>query len=243
MAAATPGCSFASAGGAGQYRDRICWINLADFRLSSVAAWGGAGQTVTQTLPGGYRLSFNMVRTSGTTSTVAPAATPTWSDAATGQGSAIGNTAYLGIAGQPVWYQQSGSGTYDTFRIRNVVLTSPTGATVSNFALVAADGEATDAAGLAEGMRFTAYNTTISVLENVPSGVGNLACNGGLTTNSTAIDCIGGGTNPGALVVQAPYTSSMYMDVGSATPTAAPRASCSASTCPPSPCGRTSTAW
>ncbi|WP_232548176.1 hypothetical protein [Propioniciclava soli] len=211
-AAATPGCDFADRGGVGSYRDRICWVNLADFSNSTVNS--ANGQTVTQTLPGGFTLTFNLRRTTGTGTTASASATPTWYDTASGEGAAIGNTAYLGIEGQPVWYVTAGSSLNETFRVSGVVLRNPAGAQITNFALIGADGESTDAAGsLREYIRFSVQNTTVSVLENVPSGTGALACTGGLTTTSTSIDCVGNVANPGALIVQAPATSNMSMDV------------------------------
>lgn len=212
-AAATPGCDFADQGGNGSYRDRICWINLADFTATSVNS--GSGQSVTQTLPGGFTLTLNLRRTSGTT-TAGPSATPTWSNPATGEGAAIGNTAYLGIDGRPVWYITAGRSTSgETYRVSAVSLRGPTGTVIDNFALIAADGESTDAVGNArEAMRFTVGGGGgISVLENVAAASGNTACTGGLTQTSTYVDCVGGVSNPGALLVQTPYRAGMTLDV------------------------------
>ncbi|MEP7008123.1 MAG: hypothetical protein ABI810_19245 [Sphingomonas bacterium] len=110
-----------------------CWIDFSTY--NDTAARSGSGQNMSLSLQDGTVVSFNLKVTSGAAldSTTAPS----WS------GAAIGNTAFLGIAGQPVLYQTAG-GTA-TMVMSNIVLTPPPGATGgTQYMIVAADGESTN---------------------------------------------------------------------------------------------------
>ena len=108
-----------------------CWI---DFSTYNDTAARGAGQTMTLTLQDGTTLSFKLA-VSG--ATIGAVAVPSWS------GAAVGNSAFLGIAGSPVMYQTAAGTT--TVTISNIVMTPPAGASgVTQYMFVAADGESTN---------------------------------------------------------------------------------------------------
>ena len=96
----------------------------------------GSGQNMSLTLQDGTVMSFNLKVTSG--SALDTTSAPSWS------GAAIGNTAFLGITGQPVLYQTN-DGTTATVTMSNIRLTPPPGATGgTQYMIVAADGESTN---------------------------------------------------------------------------------------------------
>lgn len=109
-----------------------CWIDFSSYNSTTASSTGG--QNFSLTLQDGTVLSFNL-QISGVSLT--PVASPSWS------GSAIGNTAMLGIAGKPVLYSTAGGNT--TVTISAITLTPPAGASgVTNYMMVVADGESTN---------------------------------------------------------------------------------------------------
>ena len=72
-----------------------CWIDFSTYNDAS--ARSGLGQNMSLTLQDGTVVSFNLKVTSG--SALNTLAAPSWT------GAAIGNTAFLGITGEPVLYQ------------------------------------------------------------------------------------------------------------------------------------------
>lgn len=115
-----------------------CWLDLGSY--SDTTARTASGQNFSYTLPDGTVMSFNM-KVSGAAVTSAPS--PSWT------GAAVGNTAFLGIAGRPILYQTAGGTT--TVTISGIALTPPTSGTISNFMFVAADGESSNEG---ESLRF-----------------------------------------------------------------------------------------
>jgi len=110
-----------------------CWIDFSTY--NDTTARSGTGQNMSLSLQDGTIVSFNLKVTSGSALNTLPA--PSWS------GAAIGNTAFLGITGEPVIYQ-TGAGT-STVTMSNIVLTPPPGATGgTQYMIVAADGESTN---------------------------------------------------------------------------------------------------
>ncbi|MEO7689448.1 MAG: hypothetical protein ABIS51_09185 [Sphingomonas sp.] len=110
-----------------------CWIDLSTYNDTS--ARSAFGQNMSLTLQDGTVMSFNLKVTSTTALDTLTA--PSWT------GAAIGNTAFLGITGEPVLYQTAG-GTA-TVVMSNIVLTPPPGATGgTQYMVVAADGESTN---------------------------------------------------------------------------------------------------
>jgi hypothetical protein len=115
-----------------------CWLDLSSY--SDTTARTAAGQNFSYTLPDGTVMTFNM-KVSGASAT--SATSPSWT------GAAVGNTAFLGIAGRPILYQTAGGTT--TAVISGITLTPPTSGTISNFMFVAADGESSNEG---ESLRF-----------------------------------------------------------------------------------------
>lgn len=109
-----------------------CWIDFSSY--VDAAARSSGGQNFSLTLQDGTVMSFNL-RVSG--AAIAPAASPTWS------GSAVGNTAFLGIAGQPALYQSAAGTT--TVAITGITLTPPVGgSSVTSYMMVAGDAESSN---------------------------------------------------------------------------------------------------
>lgn len=108
-----------------------CWLDLGAY--SDATARTASGQNFSYTLPDGTVMSFNM-KVSGAAAT--SAASPSWT------GAAVGNTAFLGIAGRPILYQTAAGTT--TVAITGITLTPPTSGTISSFMFVAADGESSN---------------------------------------------------------------------------------------------------
>ncbi|WP_374526573.1 hypothetical protein [Sphingopyxis sp.] len=108
-----------------------CWLDLSSY--SDTTARTASGQNFSYTLPDGTVMSFNM-KVSGAAAT--SAASPSWT------GAAVGNTAFLGIAGRPILYQTAAGTT--TATISNITLTPPVSGTISSFMFVAADGESSN---------------------------------------------------------------------------------------------------
>lgn len=131
-AAAAP-CYYATSQGSTGPADwqTYCWLDLSTY--SDTTARTASGQNFSFTLPDGTVMSFNM-KVSGAAATSATA--PSWS------GAAVGNTAFLGIAGRPIFYQTAGGTT--TVQITGITLTPPTSGTVSAYMFVGADGESSN---------------------------------------------------------------------------------------------------
>lgn len=109
-----------------------CWIDFSTY--NDTAARSAAGQGYSLALQDGSTLSFTM-KVSG--SAFAPVTSPSW------PGAAVGNTAFLGIGGQPILYQ-SASGT-TSVTLSAIMITPPAGIqAVTQFMMVAGDGESTN---------------------------------------------------------------------------------------------------
>lgn len=102
---------------------------------SNAAVFSGAGQNFTINLSDGSVFSFTLTAT-GTTG-LAAIAPPSWT------GSAVGNTAFLGIPNRPILYT-TGGGTVN-LTMGNILVTPPPGVTGSGqFKVVIADAESTN---------------------------------------------------------------------------------------------------
>lgn len=130
-----------------------CWLDFTGY--NDTTARSGAGQNFSYTLSDGTTLTFNMKVT--TPAALSSVAAPSWS------GAAVGNTAFLGIAGRPILYQTAG-GT-STVTISAITLTPPSGAsTVTNFMFVAADAESSNDG---ETLRFQTNGGNWQVLDQI----------------------------------------------------------------------------
>lgn len=108
-----------------------CWLDLSSY--NDATARTASGQNFSFTLPDGTVMSFTM-RVSG--AAAASAMAPSWT------GAAVGNTAFLGIAGRPIFYQTAAGTT--TVQISGITLTPPSSGTVSAYMFVGADGESSN---------------------------------------------------------------------------------------------------
>lgn len=127
-------CDAAASGGPTGPADwqTYCWFDLSTF--DDTQARSGTGQNLSFVLPDGSMMAFNLKITGPA---LVSHASPSWS------GSAVGNTAFLGMAGKPVLYQTAGGTSVVT--ISGISLTPPPGsAGISSYMLVVADGESTN---------------------------------------------------------------------------------------------------
>ncbi len=133
-------CYYATAQGSTGPADwqTYCWLDFTGY--SETAARSASGQNFSFTLSDGTVMSFNL-KVSGAAMTAATS--PSWS------GSAVGNTAFLGIAGRPIMYQTAAGTT--TIAISSIALTPPAAGTISAYMFVAADGESSNEG---ESLRF-----------------------------------------------------------------------------------------
>lgn len=123
----------ASQGNAPDSWETYCWLNLANY--NDAAARTAAGQNLSFTLPDGSVLTLN-ARVTGTSTAYNAVTAPSWS------GSAIGNTAFIGIPGRPVLYTAS-AGTR-TITLSNITVTPPVGASATIYSFVVADAESSN---------------------------------------------------------------------------------------------------
>ncbi len=160
--AAAQNCSPAtSQGTAPSGWQTYCWLNFATY--NDTTARSAAGQNFSFALTDGSTLSFN-VKTSTTSPTIVSTPAPSWT------GAAVGNTAFLGIPGSPILYQQAGGTTVLTFS--NILVTPPPGVPpVTVYSFVAADAESTNNG---ESLSFVTNGTGWVELDEVPPISGNL---------------------------------------------------------------------
>ncbi len=122
----------ASQGSAPSSWQTYCWLDFSTYNDATARTVGG--QNFSYTLSDGATLTFN-VKTTGPAILAKPA--PSWT------GAAVGNTAFLGIPGQPILYSQA-AGT-NVITISSILITPPPGApAVTAYAFVAADAESTN---------------------------------------------------------------------------------------------------
>ena len=111
-----------------------CWIDMSSYNSALVT---GAGQTFSITLSDGSVLSFLLTGNSSNAGIIVAKPAPAWSGAATG------NTAFLGIPGNPILYSNAG-GTIN-LTMSNIIVTPPVGVvSTGQFKFVVADAESTN---------------------------------------------------------------------------------------------------
>jgi uncharacterized repeat protein (TIGR01451 family) len=109
-----------------------CWIDFSSY--SDAVARSSSGQSYSITLQDGSTMTFTM-KVAGAAAT--PATSPSWT------GAAVGNTAFLGISGKPIFYQTAAGTTTVTFS--NIAIAPPAGVqSVTQYMLVAGDGESSN---------------------------------------------------------------------------------------------------
>lgn len=131
-----------------------CWLNLANYNDTS--ARSTTGQNMSFTLPDGSTLTFN-ARVTGTNPAYNAVTSPSWS------GSAVGNSAFIGIPGRPVLYSaQSGT---STIAITNITVTPPAGGGVTVYSFVVADAESSNDN---EALRISTNGGAWQLFDSVP---------------------------------------------------------------------------
>lgn len=135
-----------------------CWLNLANY--NDTTARSATGQNMTFTLPDGSRLSFN-ARVTGTNPAYNAVTSPSWT------GSAVGNSAFIGIPGRPVLYSaQAGT---SSIAITNIAITPPAGGGVTVYSFVVADAESSNDN---EAIRMSTNGGSWQLLDSVPPSSG-----------------------------------------------------------------------
>jgi Surface adhesin CshA non-repetitive domain 2 len=131
-----------------------CWLDLSTY--NDTTARTAAGQSFSYALSDGAVLTFT-VKTTATSPAMTSITAPSWT------GAAVGNTAFLGIPGRPIIYQQGAGTTNITFS--NIMITPPPGApAVTAYAFVAADAESTNQG---ESLTFTTNGGAWTLLDQV----------------------------------------------------------------------------
>jgi hypothetical protein len=112
-----------------------CWIDMTSYNNATVMS---TGQTFAITLSDGSIFNFTLTGTSSPTTTgLRTIVPPSWS------GSAVGNTAFLGIPNKPILYTTAGGSV--TLTMSGISITPPPGGTSSGlFKVVIADAESTN---------------------------------------------------------------------------------------------------
>jgi hypothetical protein len=157
-------CSPATSGGtAPSSWPTYCWLDFSTY--NDTTAQSAGGQNFTINLTDGSVLSYNVkVSTTVAGAALNAVAAPSWT------GSAVGNTAFLGIPNKPILYSAQNASVV-TVTISNIVLTPPAGATAaSSYMFVAADAESTNNS---EALQFTTNGGSWTVLDQVPPISGN----------------------------------------------------------------------
>ena len=138
-----------------------CWLDLSDYNDATARTAGG--QLFTINLPDGSRLTFTARSTGTAPPALAAIAAPSWT------GAAVGNTAFLGIPGRPILYQQAGGTNVLSFS--NILITPPPGIpAVTAYSFVAADAESTNEG---ETLAFTTNGSGWTILDQVNPISGN----------------------------------------------------------------------
>lgn len=153
-----------------------CWLNFTNYNDAQARSAGG--QAFAFTLADGASLQFTLNASGGMTAITSPS----WS------GSAVGNSAFLGIPGKPVLYT-SAAGTV-TLTLSNVRVTPPAGLnTNASYAIVVADGESSNGG---ESLAFTTNGSAWTTLDQIPPISGATyptvaTSGGGLTITETGV--------------------------------------------------------
>lgn len=155
-----------------------CWLDFSGY--NDTAARSAGGQAMSYTLPDGTVMTFTL-KISG--AAINGAASPSWS------GSAIGNTAFLGIGGKPILYQTAAGTT--TASISNIVLTPPAGVSqITSYMFVAADGESSNTG---ESLAFTTNGGNWVALDNAGPISGSIyPTSSGLGTQTFTVTGVAG---------------------------------------------------
>lgn len=145
-------CYVASAQGSTGPADygTYCWIDFSTY--NDTQARSTSGQAFSLVLQDGSTLAFRMKVTGAA---INAASSPSWS------GSAVGNTAFLGVAGRPIVYQTAAGTT--TVAFSGISVTPPAGVqAVTQYMFVAGDGESSNGG---ESLSFQTNGTPWTLLD------------------------------------------------------------------------------
>ena len=139
-----------------------CWLDFSGY--SDATAQLAGGQNFTFPLPDGSTISMNLQTTltagSGSLAMVAKKA-PSYS------GAAFGNTAFLGIPGQPILYTAINGSTVN-LSFTNITVTAPSGGSVpSSYSIIFGDGESTNGG---ESLSFTTNGAAWQQVATIANG-------------------------------------------------------------------------
>ncbi len=135
--------------------ETYCWLDFTTY--NDATARSASGQNFSLPLTDGSTLSFNLKVTTTTATAFNSVVAPSWT------GSAVGNTAFLGIPGKPILYTAAGGAKSIIFS--SILITPPPGApAVSVYSFVAADAESTNNG---EDLQFVTNGTGWTILDQV----------------------------------------------------------------------------
>jgi uncharacterized repeat protein (TIGR01451 family) len=176
-------CRSATSGGAaGSDWPSFCWLDFTGYNDNTARSNGG--QNFTFTLDDGSTLTLNVrAQRSGNGQALDAVGAPSWS------GAAVGNSAFIGIGGNPVLYTSTNDSTV-TLTLRNIDITPPSGVSaLAGWAIVAADAESSNGG---EQLTFTTNGANWVKVQNVPPISGNtyptLTGVGSKTVRETGVD-------------------------------------------------------
>lgn len=134
--------------------ETYCWLDFTSY--NDTTARSTNGQSFSFTLTDGSVLAFRLKVTPNTANAFSSVVAPSWT------GAAVGNSAFLGIPGRPILYTQAAGTRLIT--ISNIVVTPPSGGSVSTFAFVVADAESSNEG---ESIQFTTNGGAWQLLDTV----------------------------------------------------------------------------
>jgi len=136
-----------------------CWLDFTGYNDALAQA---GGQAFGFMLPDGSTLSLTLeVTTNKGNPALNAHSVPSWG------GSAIGNSGFIGIPGNPVLYE-SQNGSTVTVVLNNISVTPPLGSGVTDtYAIVAADGESSNQG---ESLQFTTTGSAWAQVAQIPNG-------------------------------------------------------------------------
>jgi hypothetical protein len=167
---------------------------------SALATSGG--QAFSITLSDGSIFNFTL-SASGTT-TLDPRAAPSWT------GSAVGNTAFLGIPNKPILYTNTGG--IANLTMSNITVTPPSsGVSTGIYKVVIADGESTNGG---ESLTYTTNGGLWEQVDQVQNGSSTIYP--GVTNTGTTYTNTGAAGTVGAYIVgsQSPTTVTVQLEAG-----------------------------
>ena len=141
--------------------ETYCWLNFSTY--NDATARSAAGQNFVVPLTDGSTLNFNLKVTPTNATAFRATAAPSWT------GAAVGNTAFLGIPGQPILYTDSAGAKSITFSAISIT-PAPGAPAVSTYSFVAADAESTNNG---ENMQFITNGGNWTILDQVNPISGN----------------------------------------------------------------------